>query len=68
MSISEQFNQSADQFYKLAGKIKEQRYRLAPPVPIVNSDSLKSTDDRNVDDYHTDFYGKLCIVLQTNDE
>jgi hypothetical protein len=56
LSISEQFNQSADQFYKLANKIKDQRYRLAPPMPIVNSSSLVSTDDRNVEDYNTDFY------------
>ena len=56
LSISEQFATSADQFYKLANKIKDQRYRLAPPMPIVNSSSIVSTDDRNVEDYNTDFY------------
>jgi hypothetical protein len=30
--------------------------RKSPPGPWANADSLKSTNDRTVDDYNTDFY------------
>ena len=59
LSISEQFGSSATEFRSLAVSLRAQRDRLAPPTPVINSQSIKNTADKLVSTYNSDFYTGL---------
>jgi hypothetical protein len=56
ISISKSYSAKADQYVKLSDEIAEQRARLFPATPIVNSNSLKSSRERTYDTRKSDFY------------
>jgi hypothetical protein len=59
LSISEQYGSSAAEFRSLAASLRAQRDRLAPPTPVINSQSIKNTGDKLVSTYNSDFYTGL---------
>jgi hypothetical protein len=56
ISVSESYTAKAKQYNDLANSFLNRRLRKSPPTMWANADSLKSTNDRTVDDYNTDFY------------
>jgi len=56
ISVSESYTAKAKQYQDLANSFLMRRMRKTPPKPWANTQALKSTDDRIVDDYNTDFY------------
>jgi len=48
------------QHYKeLANSLLTREMRKSPPRPFANAQGLKSTNDRIVDDFNTDFYAGI---------
>lgn len=56
ISVSESYTAKAKQYQDLANSFLMRRMRKTPPKPWANTQALKSTDDRIVDDFNTDFY------------
>jgi hypothetical protein len=43
----------------LAHSLLMRRMRKSPPRMVANAESLKSTNDRIIDDYNTDFFAGI---------
>jgi hypothetical protein len=56
ISVSESYSSKVTHYKELAESLLRRQMRKSPPSPWANSESLKSTDDRNISDYNTDFY------------
>lgn len=56
ISVSESYAQKITHYKELANSILMRKMRKSPPRPWANADTLKSTDDRQVTDYNTDFH------------
>ena len=56
ISVSESYAQKIAHYKELAHSILMRKMRKSPPRPWANSEYLKSTDDRNVTDFNTDFH------------
>lgn len=56
ISVSESYSQKIQHYKELAENLLRREMRKNPPVPFANAQSLKSTDDRVIDDYNTDFH------------
>ena len=56
ISVSESYSAKVTHYKELANSFLQRQMRKSPPKPWANSESLKSTDDRNISDYNTDFY------------
>lgn len=56
ISVSESYASKITHYKELAASIMMRKMRKHPPKPFANAESLKSTDDRSIDDYNTDFY------------
>jgi hypothetical protein len=56
ISVSESFSTKIQHYKELAISLLHRQMRKNPPKMWANSESLKSTDDRNISDYNTDFY------------
>jgi hypothetical protein len=56
ISVSESYSAKSQQYQDLADNFLKRRMRKTPPRPFANAESLKSTNDRIVDDYNTDAY------------
>jgi len=56
LSISESYGTSAAEFRALAQSLRLQRGKLSPPTIKVNADALKSTTDKTITSYNSDFY------------
>lgn len=56
ISVSESFAQKIQHYKELAHNIMMRKMRKSPPRPWANADYLKSTDDRDISDYNTDFH------------
>ena len=56
ISVSESYSAKSKQYTDLAENFLKRRMRKTPPRPFANAESLKSTNDRIVDDYNTDAY------------
>jgi hypothetical protein len=56
ISVSESYSSKVTHYKELAESLLRRQMRKSPPSPWANSESLKSTDDRSIDDYNTDFY------------
>jgi hypothetical protein len=56
LSISESYQTSAADFFKLADRLREQKNDLYPPTPVVNSAAIISTAAKTVTTYNTDFH------------
>jgi hypothetical protein len=56
ISVSESYTAKAGQYQDLANSFLARKMRKSPPTFKVNADAMKSTNDRTVDDYNTDFY------------
>jgi hypothetical protein len=54
ISVSESYANKSIEYKLLADNLLQRKMLKAPPRPRANADALKSTDDRNVTDYHTD--------------
>jgi len=59
ISVSESYSAKAKQYQDLAHSLLMRRMRKTPPTPYANAQALKSTNDRIVDDYNTDFYAGI---------
>jgi hypothetical protein len=59
ISVSESFSQKIQHYMDLANSIARRKLRAKPPRIFANAESLKSTNDRTVDDYNTDFYAGI---------
>lgn len=59
ISVSESFSAKITQYKELAISLKRRNMRKNPPVPFANANALKSTNDRDVDDFNTDFYAGI---------
>lgn len=59
ISVSEAYTAKSQQYKQLAESFLARKMRKAPPRPFANADALKSTNDRTVDDYHTDIYAGI---------
>ena len=56
ISVSESYTAKSKQYQDLANSFLQRRMRKTPPTVWANADSLKSTNDRTVADYNTDFF------------
>ena len=56
ISVSESYSAKVTHYKELAHSFLQRQMRKSPPSPWANAQSLKSTDDRNISDYNTDFY------------
>lgn len=56
ISVSETYTAKAGQYQDLANSFLARKMRKAPPSMKANLESLKSTNDRIITDYNTDFY------------
>jgi hypothetical protein len=56
ISVSESYSSKIAHYKELANSLLSREMRKAPPRPFANAQSLKSTNDRIVDDYNTDAY------------
>ena len=56
ISVSESYSAKVTHYKELANSFLQRQMRKSPPKPWANSESLKSTDDRNISDFNTDFY------------
>jgi len=56
LSISESYQASADEFFKLADRLRRQKDDLYPPTPKINAQAVIATADKTVTTYKTDFY------------
>ena len=59
ISVSESFSQKIQHYKELANNLLTREMRKSPPRPFANAQSLKSTNDRIVDDFNTDFYAGI---------
>jgi len=59
ISVSESYSAKVTQYQELADSFLARRLRKAPPTIKANADSLKSTDDRDISDYNTDFFAGI---------
>jgi hypothetical protein len=56
LSISESYQASADEFFKLADRLRRQKDDLYPPSIVINAQAIMSTADKTVTQYKTDFH------------
>lgn len=56
LTLSQSYVRAAEGYLHLSDHLRRQHARLYAPVPVVNANALKSTADRNVETYNTDFY------------
>ena len=56
INVSESYQNKASQYRDLAMSFHERQMRKSPPAPWANADALKSTTDRTVETYPTDFH------------
>jgi hypothetical protein len=56
ISVSESYTSKIQHYQQLADSLLRRQMRKSPPRPFANAQSLKSTNDRIVDDYNTDAY------------
>jgi hypothetical protein len=56
ISVSESYSSKIAHYKELANSLLSREMRKSPPRPFANAQSLKSTNDRIVDDYNTDAY------------
>ena len=59
ISVSESYSAKSKQYTDLAENFLKRRMRKTPPRPFANAQSLKSTNDRLVEDYNTDAYAGI---------
>lgn len=59
ISLSESYTAKSQQYQDLAKSFFNRRLRKAPPTLFANAESLKSTNDREIDDYNTDFFAGI---------
>jgi hypothetical protein len=59
ISVSESYSSKIQHYKELAHSLLMRRMRKNPPRMVANSESLKSTNDRIIDDYHTDFFAGI---------
>jgi len=59
ISVSESYTAKAQQYKELANSFLARGMRKTPPRPFANAQALKSTNDRIVDDFNTDFYAGI---------
>ena len=59
LSISESYQASAEEFFKLADRLRRQKDDLYPPTPKINAQAISSTANRVVTTRTTDFYTGL---------
>lgn len=59
ISVSESFTAKITHYQALADSFLARRLRKAPPTMKANAESLKSTDDRDISDYNTDFFAGI---------
>jgi len=59
ISVSESFSQKIQHYKELADSLLRRQMRKNPPRLWVNTESMKSTDDRSISDYNTDFYAGI---------
>ena len=59
ISVSESYSSKIQHYKELAHSILMRRLRKSPPRIVANSESLKSTNDRIIDDYNTDFFAGI---------
>ena len=59
ISVSESFSQKIQHYKELADSLLRRQMRKNPPKLWANTEALKSTDDRNISDYNTDFYAGI---------
>ena len=59
ISVSESYSAKSKQYQDLADNFLKRRMRKTPPRPFANAESLKSTNDRLVEDYNTDAYAGI---------
>ena len=56
LQLNATYARASDGFKDLAKRLRDQRMRLATPIPVVNPAALQSTEDRVVDVHNTDSY------------
>ncbi len=56
ISVSESYSSKVTHYKELAESLLRRQMRKSPPKPFANAQALKSTNDRIVDDFNTDFY------------
>ena len=59
ISVSESYSSKVTHYKELAESLIRRQMRKSPPRPFVNAQALKSTNDRIVDDFNTDFYSGI---------
>jgi hypothetical protein len=59
LSISESYQASAAEFFKIADRLRLQKIDLYPPTPKINAQAIASTANRVVTTRTTDFYTGL---------
>jgi hypothetical protein len=59
ISVSESYSSKIAHYKELAESLVRRQMRKAPPRPFANAQGLKSTNDRIVDDFNTDFYAGI---------
>lgn len=59
LSISESYQASADEFFKIADRLRLQKVDLYPPTVKVNAQAIIATADKTVTTYKSDFYTGL---------
>jgi hypothetical protein len=59
ISVSESYSSKVTHYKELAESLIRRQMRKSPPRPFVNAQALKSTNDRIVDDFNTDFYAGI---------
>jgi hypothetical protein len=56
LSISESYQASAQEFFKLADRLRNQKNDLYPPSIKINSQAIMATADKSTTTYTTDFH------------
>jgi hypothetical protein len=59
ISVSESYTSKVTHYKELAESLLRRQMRKSPPRPFANTQALKSTNDRIVDDYNTDAYAGI---------
>jgi hypothetical protein len=59
ISVSESYSSKIAHYKELANSLLSREMRKSPPRPFANAQGLKSTNDRIVDDFNTDFYAGI---------
>jgi hypothetical protein len=59
ISVSESYSSKIQHYKELAHSLLMRRMRKSPPRMVANAESLKSTNDRIIDDYNTDFFAGI---------